>query len=78
MTTLITSPRNPMSDVDSQIDCEFAIDLPVREFIDAIVHAGWTREVAYSAMRDVVENQARAYAEHPDHSDDPAPKSIYG
>ncbi|MGJ7040477.1 hypothetical protein [Shinella sp. BE166] len=78
MNTLITSPRKPMSDVDAQIECEFAIDLPVREFIDAIVQAGWTPEVAYAAMRDVVDNQALAYAEHPDHVDEPARRSIYG
>lgn len=46
MNSLITSPRKPMSDVDAQIECEFAIDLPVREFIDAIVQAGWAPEVA--------------------------------
>lgn len=72
MNTLITSPRKPMSDVDAQIDCERAIELPVRELVDAIIQAGWSPEVAYAALRDVVANQALAYAEDPDPADDPA------
>lgn len=74
MNTLITSPRKPMSDVDAQLDCESAIEVPVRELVDAIIQAGWSPEIAYAALHDVVANQAHAYSEDPDSP----PRSIYG
>ena len=73
MITPISSPSKPMSDVDAQIDCESAIDIPVRDLFDSIIQAGWAPKVAYAAMKSVVENQALAYAEDRDPADDPAP-----
>lgn len=72
MTTAISRPPENKTDVDMQVDCESAIDVPVREFIDAIIQAGWSPEIAYAAMKSVVENQTLAYAEDPDPADDPA------
>jgi len=60
-----------MSDADAQIDCELAIDVPVRELVDAIIQAGWARDVAYAALKSVIENQALAYMEDPDPAADP-------
>lgn len=71
MTTIISSPRKPMNDEDAQIDCESAIDIPVRDLVDAIIQAGWAPKVAYAALKSVVENHALAYAEDPDPADDP-------
>ena len=71
MNAPIRSPRIPMSDVDAQIDCETAIDTAVRQLIDEIMQAGWAPQVAFGALRDAVENQARAYAADPDPIDDP-------
>lgn len=68
----IPSPRKPMSDVDTQIDCESIIDVPVRQLIDDIIRAGWAPEIAYAAIRDVVENQRLAYTADRDPVDDPA------
>ena len=72
MTLSIPSPRKPMSDEDAQIDCELAIDVPVRDLVDAIIQAGWSPEVAYAALKSVAHNQALAYMEDPDPADDPA------
>lgn len=71
MTTSIPSPGQAMSDVDSQIICEAAIELPVRELVDAIIQAGWQPMVVYAAMKVVAERQGNAYTEDPDPSDDP-------
>lgn len=71
MSVFISSPRKPMSDVDAQIDCELAIDVPVRDLIDAIIQAGWAPRVAYAALKSVAENQTLAYMEDPDPADDP-------
>lgn len=70
MTTLITSPRRPMSDVDEQIDCEAALAGPVKEFVDRIIQAGWSPRVAYAALKSVIENHSQAYAEYADPADD--------
>lgn len=61
-----------MSDVYAQIDCESAIDIEVRRLIDDIVRAGWSPEIAFAAMHDVVANQALAYAKDPDPNADPS------
>lgn len=71
MTLSIPSPRKPMSDVDAQIDCELAIDVPVRDLVDAIIQAGWAPDVAFAALKSVAENQAQAYMEDPDPAADP-------
>ncbi|MGJ7043543.1 hypothetical protein J2Y63_006827 [Shinella sp. BE166] len=71
MTTLVTSPRKPMSEVDEQIECEAALDEPVKEFVDSIIQAGWSPRASYAALRNVVEHQAHAYAEDSDPADDP-------
>lgn len=71
MTLSIPSPRNPMSDADAQIDCELAIDVPVRDLVDAIIQAGWAPDIAYAALKSVAENQALAYMEDPDPAADP-------
>lgn len=66
MTTSIPSPGQAMSDVNSQIICEAAIELPVRELVDAIIQAGWQPMVVYAAMKVVAERQGNAYTEDPD------------
>lgn len=66
----IPSPLKPMSDVDAQIDCESAIDIEVRRLIEDIIRAGWSPEVTFAAMRDVVANQAFAYFKDPDPADE--------
>lgn len=71
MTLSIPSPRKPMNDADAQIDCELAIDVPVRDLVDAIIQAGWAPDVAYAALKSVAENQALAYMEDPDPAADP-------
>lgn len=71
MTPNISPPRKPMSDADAQIDCELAIDVPVRDLVDAIIQAGWSPEIAYAALKSVAENQALAYMEDPDPAADP-------
>ena len=71
MTLFIPSPREPMSDPDAQIDCELAIEAPVRDLVDAIIQAGWAPEIAYAALKSVAENQALAYMEDPDPAADP-------
>lgn len=71
MTLSIPSPRKPMSDADAQIDCEQAIDVPVRDLVDAIIQAGWPPDIAYAALKSVAENQALAYMEDPDPAADP-------
>ncbi len=73
MQPVIHSPSNAMDHPDTQIDCESMIDIPVRDFIDQIIQSGWSPEVVFAAMRNVVNNQALAYAEDPDPADDPAP-----
>ncbi|MCJ8056964.1 hypothetical protein GB928_025600 [Shinella curvata] len=72
MTISIPSPRNSASDVDMQIDCQIAIDAPVRDLFDAIIQAGWAPKVAYAALKNVAEHQAIAYQQDPDPADDPA------
>lgn len=64
MTTLITAPRNLMRDASAQIDCENAVARPVREFIDKITQAGWAPEIAYAAVKRVLDDQAHACAKH--------------
>lgn len=71
MSVFISSPRKPMSDADAQIDCEMAIDVPVRDLVDAIIQAGWAPAIAYAALKSVAENQALAYMEDPDPAADP-------
>ncbi|WP_421578623.1 hypothetical protein [Shinella sp. M31] len=71
MTPNISPPRKPMNDPDAQIDCELAIDVPVRDLVDAIIQAGWAPEIAYAALKSVAENQALAYMEDPDPAADP-------
>ncbi|WP_439617767.1 hypothetical protein [Shinella sp.] len=65
MTTLITSPRKPMSDASAQSDCENAVARPVCELIDKITQAGWAPEIAYAAVKRVLEDQTHACAKHP-------------
>ena len=67
----IPSPRKPIGDADMQIDCEFVLDEPVRDLIDATISAGWPPSVVFSALKSVVENRESAYADAPDPSDDP-------
>lgn len=67
----IPSPREPLSDTDTQIECELAIDAPVRDLFDSIIQAGWPPKVAFSALMNVAEHQALAYVEDPDPADDP-------
>lgn len=71
MTPYIPPPSKPMSDADAQIDCELAIDIPVRDLIDAIIQAGWSPQIAYAALKSVAENQTLAYLEDPDPAADP-------
>lgn len=71
MTLFNPSPLQPMSNPDAQIDCEQAIDVPVRELVDAIIQAGWAPKIAYAALKSVAENQALAYMEDPDPAADP-------
>ncbi|WP_421581149.1 hypothetical protein [Shinella sp. M31] len=71
MTVSIPSPRKPMNDAYAQIDCELAIDVPVRDLVDAIIQAGWAPEIAYASLKSVAENQALAYMEDPDPAADP-------
>lgn len=58
----VRSPDHP----DYQLDCEEAIDLPLREFIDGVIQAGWKPETVFAAVESVARNQALAYAEDPD------------
>lgn len=67
----IPSPRKPIGDPDAQIDCEFVLDEPVRDLVDATIQAGWPPHIVLAALKSVVENRALAYAEDPDPADDP-------
>lgn len=71
MTLSIQSPREPTSDADAKIECELAIDAPVRDLVDAIIQAGWPLDIAYAALKSVVEDQALSCMEDPDPADDP-------
>jgi hypothetical protein len=70
MQQLIPPPSRPLSDVDTQLECEEMLDNPVRGFIEAFVQAGWPPGVVYKAVKNVVEHQAIAYVEDPDPADD--------
>jgi len=70
MQQLIPPPSRPLSDVDTQLECEEMLDNPVRGFIEAFVQAGWPPTVVYKAVKNVVDHQAIAYAEDPDPADD--------
>jgi hypothetical protein len=72
MNQRISTPQRPLSDVDLQLDCEYAIDVPVRALVDEIIQAGWSPMVVYAAMKNVVEHQVLAYVEDPDPADDRA------
>lgn len=67
----VPTPRKPIGDADTQIDCESILDDPVRELVDAAITAGWPPEVVFAALKSVVENRALAYSEDPDPADDP-------
>lgn len=69
--TSIPSPPKAIGDADTHIDCEFVLDEPVRELIDAAIQAGWPPLVVFASLKSVVENRALAYAEDPDPADDP-------
>lgn len=62
----IDSPRRQPDHPDYQLDLEEAIDLPLREFVDAVIQAGWKPETVFAAVESVARNQAIAYAEDPD------------
>lgn len=64
-------PRKAIGYGDMQIDCEQAIDDPVRDLIDAAIVSGWPPETVFAALKSVVANRQLAYAEDPD----PAPAS---
>jgi hypothetical protein len=69
MQQLIPPPSRPLSDVDTQLECEEILDKPVRGFIEAFVQAGWPPTVVYKAVKNEVDQQA-AFAEGPDPADD--------
>lgn len=58
---------------DSQLSCEQALDDPVRDLIDAAIVSGWPPETVFAAIKSVVANRERAYAEDPDPAPDPVP-----
>ena len=68
----IPSPKKPIGDADTQIDCEFAIEEHVRALVDDVIQAGWPPAVAFAAVENVAAQQAKAYTEDPDPADDPA------
>lgn len=70
MAQRITPPRKPLNDADTQLACECAIDVAVRDLVDEIIQAGWPPRIAYAAMRDVIENQLMAYLEDPEPAED--------
>jgi hypothetical protein len=66
----ISKPKRQGGD-DEQIDCESAIDIAVRDLVDAAISVGWRPTIVYEALQSVARNQAFAYAEDPDPTDDP-------
>lgn len=62
----IDGPKHPEDHEDYQLDCEEAIDLPLREFIDGVIQAGWRPETVYAAVQSVAHHQKLAYDEDPD------------
>lgn len=63
-------PRRPAYP-DRQLECEEAVDIALRDLVDAAVTSGWKAEEVFEAIESVLASQRIAYAEDPDPADDP-------
>jgi hypothetical protein len=72
----IPSPKHPANHDDYQIECEHALDMPLRDLVDMATVAGWLPDRIFDALASLIENQRSAYAEDSDPADDePAPSA---
>ena len=56
---------------DRAIDCQEAVDLPLRELFNSMVVLGWKAPEVFYALEEVIKNQRRAYDTDPDPAEDP-------
>ncbi|MGJ7043537.1 hypothetical protein J2Y63_006821 [Shinella sp. BE166] len=69
--TQITPPRKPPEHGDRLLECEIALEAPLRLLVDDAVVAGWAPREVFAALRSIVGNQRQAYGADPDPADDP-------
>ncbi|WP_439604157.1 hypothetical protein [Shinella sp.] len=67
----INPPKKPPQHGDRLLECEFALDMPLRQLVDDAISAGWEPKEIFAALRSLVEHQRNAYGEDPDPADDP-------
>ena len=65
------SPLNRPDYPDRAIDCQEAVDLPLRELVNSMVVLGWRTPEVFDALEEVIKNQRRAYDADPDPAEDP-------
>ena len=66
----IPSPRSTIDHPNYNLDCQEAIDLPVRDLVDQAVQKGWNTREVLKALKEVADAQAIAYEEDPDPEDE--------
>jgi hypothetical protein len=67
----MNSPRNIPDDHDRAMDCQEAVDMPLRELVDSMVVLGWKAPEVFDALEEVIKNERRAYDADPDPAEDP-------
>ena len=67
----MNSPRNTRDYPDRAMDCQEAVDLPLRELVDSMVVLGWRTPEVCDALEEVIKNQSLAYDADPDPAEDP-------
>ena len=67
----ISPPRHAPDNPDYGLECQEAIDLAARDWVDMAGSAGWASRAVYKALEEVARNQALAYEEDPDPADEP-------
>lgn len=78
--------RQMASDADMQIDCKIAIGIAIRDLVCAIIQAGWSPGIAYSALKNVaktrrspintIQNRNKSLSGAFCHSSRPAPAGL--
>lgn len=62
----VDAPRLALDHPDRHIECEHALDMPVRDLVDEAITKGWTAEELYAAIVNVIAGQRIAYGHDPD------------
>ncbi|TWH28084.1 MULTISPECIES: hypothetical protein [unclassified Aminobacter] len=66
----VDAPSLVVDHPDRQLECEHALDMPVRVLVDEAITKGWTAEEVCASLVNVIAAQHIAYGHDPDPAGD--------